>query len=61
MLKFLKEKGYKVPKKGAPSGNAYHRLEEAFIQEAEASGMSIADFDLSLWNRYSSAAKRLQL
>jgi len=52
ILKFLKEKGHNVPKT-TPSGKRYLVLEQAFLTEADKSGMTVADFDLHLWRKYS--------
>jgi len=52
ILKFLKEKGHDVPKT-TPSGKRYLTLEQAFLTEADKSGMTVADFDLHLWRKYS--------
>ena len=51
ILRFLKDKGYDVPK-STPSGKRYREVEKHFIKEAKKSGMSIADFDLKIWNEY---------
>jgi hypothetical protein len=52
VLKLLKEHGYDVPK-STPTGKRYLELEQAFLEIADASGMSVADFDLQNWNRFS--------
>jgi len=52
-LKFLADRGYKVPKATPSSEKEYLRLENAFLQLADKSGMSVAEFDLAVWNEYS--------
>jgi thermostable 8-oxoguanine DNA glycosylase len=52
MLKYLRAVGVgDVPDK-SPKGATYLRLEKQFIELADKSGMSIADFDLMIWNFY---------
>lgn len=51
ILKFLRDKGHEVPK-STPSGKKYLELEKIFLSYVEASGKSVADFDLSIWNEY---------
>lgn len=52
MLKYLNSRGVVVPK-ASPSGKKYLELETKFLEFADASGMSIPDFDLALWKQYS--------
>lgn len=51
VLKHLKAEGYDVPKV-TPSGKRYLELEQTFLGLADASGMSVADYDLMIWKRY---------
>lgn len=51
ILRFLKDKGYNVPK-STPTGKRYAEIEQYFIREAEKANMKIADFDLKIWNKY---------
>lgn len=50
-LKFLRDKGHEVPK-STPNGKKYRTLELIFLQYAKESGMTVADFDLMIWNDY---------
>jgi hypothetical protein len=54
-LKFLRDKGHDVPK-STPTGKKYRDLEIIFLKYANESGMSVADFDLMIWNRYRNKA-----
>jgi thermostable 8-oxoguanine DNA glycosylase len=53
VMKYLRQIGHKVPKR-LPTRSNYGRLERLMIDAAKASGMSMADFDLAVWNHYSS-------
>jgi len=55
ILRYLKGLGYDVPTV-TPTGKSYKRIEDVFLQEADKSGMSVAEFDLFIWNM--STAKR---
>ena len=52
ILKLLREHGYDAPK-ATPTGKKYQELEEAFLVLADKSGMTPADFDLTVWKKYS--------
>ena len=57
MLHYLKDSGYNVPK--STPGNKknkkkYLTIEKLCIQLARRDGMSCADWDLAIWNRYRS-------
>lgn len=52
VLKFMGDLGYEVPK-GTPTGKRYRELEKVFIRLAQRVEMSVADFDLLIWNAYS--------
>jgi hypothetical protein len=56
VLKFLRDKGHVVPK-STPTGKKYYDLEKIFLQYVEDSGMSVADFDLMIWNDYRNGRK----
>jgi thermostable 8-oxoguanine DNA glycosylase len=43
--------------KGTPGGKKYAELEKVFLNLADQSGMSVADFDLMIWNTYAKKAK----
>lgn len=53
ILKYLADKGYKVPKSTPSSEKEYRRLENAFIGLADEAGLPIAEFDLNIWKEYS--------
>jgi thermostable 8-oxoguanine DNA glycosylase len=52
VLKYMREKGIDVPK-STPTGKKYLELEKIFLQLADLSGKSVAEFDLEIWKRYS--------
>jgi len=52
ILKFLKEKGYDVPK-STPTGRKYKQIEKIFLTICDAMSMSPADLDLKVWRYYS--------
>lgn len=54
-LKYLRDKGYDVPK-STPSGRKYLEIEKIFLELADKSGKTIAEFDLEIWKKYSGAA-----
>jgi thermostable 8-oxoguanine DNA glycosylase len=51
-LKYLRERGFNVPK-STPTGRKYLELESIFLKMADESGKSVAEFDLEIWKRYS--------
>lgn len=54
MLKHLKEVGVEnVPKQTPSSKKQYERLEKEVLKLAKAAGMSPANYDLMIWNKYS--------
>ena len=53
VLKYLKSRGVDVPK-STPTGRRYAELERIFLDMADESGKSPAEFDLEIWKRYSS-------
>lgn len=50
-LKYLRDLGYAAPKT-TPTGRRYKELEKIFIEQARKNNMSVADFDLAIWKRY---------
>lgn len=57
VLKHLRANGIDAPKTTPPAGPTYRRLEEEFLKLADASGMSVADYDLHVWKLYSGHAE----
>lgn len=53
MMTFLREKGYTTLDNTPSSSKVYKDLEKIFIEEADKAGKSVAEFDLSIWNKYS--------
>ena len=51
ILKWLNEKGYKVPK-ATPAKKKYAEIEKLFLTEAINHQMTPADLDLSIWKSY---------
>jgi thermostable 8-oxoguanine DNA glycosylase len=47
----MRELGYNVPK-STPTKKKYLEIERTFLELADKSGMSIAEFDLAIWNKY---------
>jgi hypothetical protein len=56
VLKHLRANGIQAPMMTPPAGKTYRRLEAEFLKLADASGMSVADYDLSVWKFYSGNA-----
>jgi len=52
MLKHLKSLGYDVPK-STPTGKKYLTLEKHVLSLAKGAGMTPAEYDLAIWNKYS--------
>ena len=57
VLKYMRENGIEVPK-STPSGKKYLELENVFLEMADRSGKSLAEFDLEIWRHYSSKNTR---
>jgi len=55
-LKYMRENGIDVPK-STPTGKKYLELERKFLEMADSSGKTIAEFDLEIWRHYSSAKR----
>ena len=51
VLKFLRDRGYNVPK-STPNKNHYQKWEEVYLKLADESGMTLPEFDLSIWTKY---------
>ncbi len=51
MLKYLNAVGIEAPK-ATPRGKKYQKLETDFIALADKAEMTVADFDLMIWNYY---------
>ena len=56
ILKWMSEKGYKVPK-ATPPKKKYSEIEKLFLQEAINHQMTPADLDLTIWKSYATKAK----
>ncbi len=52
VLKFLADKGHKVPKSTPPSGKLYRQLEKLFLAYTTISGKTVQEFDLEVWTKY---------
>ena len=57
VLKYLASQGHTVPKSTPPAGEKYRKLENLFLELADSSGMTVAEFDLSVWRQYSNGRK----
>ncbi len=53
VLKHLNANGVVAPKSTPPAGKKYRELEQAFLDLADRSGMTVAEYDLSVWKKYS--------
>ncbi len=56
ILKHLRENGIDAPKSTPPSGTKYISLEQEFLKLADDSGLTVAEFDLKIWKKYSNAS-----
>jgi thermostable 8-oxoguanine DNA glycosylase len=56
VLKFLKSKGYNVPKSTPTNPKRYRELATAFEEQAKLAHMPLADFDAKIWNEHQVAA-----
>lgn len=54
-LRYMRDHGVDVPK-STPTGKKYLELERIFLDMADRSGKSLAEFDLEIWREYSSRA-----
>jgi len=55
-LKYMRDQGLDVPK-STPSGRKYLELEAKFLELADRSGKTLAEFDLDIWRSYSSGRR----
>lgn len=52
ILKYMRDHGYDVPK-NTPTGKKYKIIEQQFLDLANRSGKTVAEFDLDIWRNYS--------
>ncbi len=57
VLKFLRHRGHQGIPTSVPQNDKYYVIEELMKAEARKSSLSYADFDLAVWNHYSSNGK----
>lgn len=57
VLKYLRDRGYGNIPTSVPQNDRYYEIEDMMKAEVKLSGMSSADFDLAVWNHYSSKGK----
>lgn len=53
VLTHLRDNGIDAPRATPSAGPRYIMLEQEFLKLADASGMSVAEYDLSVWKKYS--------
>lgn len=53
ILKYMREQGLEVPIQTPGSKKKYLELEKRFLELADAAGKPVAEFDLEIWNQYS--------
>jgi len=56
VIRHMRDLGLTEQKVTPPAGPKYQELEEKFLKLADTSGMSVADFDLHIWNTYARKA-----
>lgn len=56
VVRHMRDLGLTTQKGTPPSGPKYKALEDEFLKLADASGMTTADFDLMIWNKYARKA-----
>ena len=56
VIRHMRDLGLTEQKGTPPSGPKYEALEQEFLKLSDASGMSPADFDLMIWNKYARKA-----
>ena len=54
VLKFLKDLGFKDVPNSTPNGKKYLKWEKEFLNHVDKTGYSVAEYDLKIWNAYSS-------
>jgi endonuclease III len=52
ILHYMRELGYDAPKT-TPTGKKYLKLEQDFLKLTEEAGKTASEFDLEIWNQYS--------
>lgn len=52
VLKWMRLKGYDVPKSTPPAGPKYNRIEQWFLDECDFRNRNPAEFDLEIWEAY---------
>lgn len=57
VLKYMRDNGIDVPK-STPTGKKYLELERKFLELADKSGKTIAEFDLEIWTHYSGIRRK---
>lgn len=58
MIHYLRDLGYTKLNNTPSSRKKYLELETIFIAEADKAGKTVAEFDLSIWNKYSKYGKK---
>lgn len=58
MIHYLRDLGYTKINNTPSSRKKYVELEAIFIAEADKAGKTVAEFDLSIWNKYSKYGKK---
>lgn len=58
MIHYLRDLGYTKLDNTPTSRKKYAELEAIFIAEADKAGKSVAEFDLSIWNKFSKYGKK---
>ena len=61
ILRFLRDKGYEVPKSTPQSASIYNRIEKFFLKEANGVSLNPAEFDLMIWKVYSKGGGIIEL
>ena len=56
ILRFLKDVGHDVPSSTPQNPNVYQKVARLFKREADLAEMSVTDFDLQVWTKYSYGA-----
>lgn len=59
LLCFLRDMGYNVPKQ-TPTKKSYLEIEKIFLDIVRESGMSVAEYDLMIWRKYSGRSNEIQ-
>lgn len=52
MIRHMRDLGLTTQKGTPPAGPTYKKLEEQFIKLADQAKMTVADFDMMIWNKY---------